>query len=204
MRKKIKLPARIILLFLTSFLVLSCNPLLNFGIVKEGKIFRSGQPDKDDFRYIAKELKIKTLIVFKKDVASFERNYAARFGIKLFHLNMSASTPPTDEQLEQYFGILYNQGSYPLWMHCQGGADRTGIMTALYRIEFEHWKKWDAILEMLTYFHIPLRYPKLTQYIYHYKRRYGKYRETDKEMEELKKFLKEKDLDPDSEPQERS
>ena len=185
---------RLTFLFLISFLILSCNPLLNFGVVKENRVYRSGQPDKDDFRYIAKELKIKTLLVFKKDIAGFEKSYAKKFGIKIEHIPLTASTPPTDAELDQYFGILLNPASYPLWMHCQGGADRTGIMTALYRIEFDHWSKWNAIFEMLTYFHIPLRYPKLTRYVYHYKRRYGKYRETDKEMEELEKFLKEKDL----------
>jgi len=33
-------------------------------------------------------------------------------------------------------------------VHCQHGADRTGMMTAIYRIAVEGWSKEDAIKEM--------------------------------------------------------
>jgi protein tyrosine/serine phosphatase len=33
-------------------------------------------------------------------------------------------------------------------VHCQHGADRTGMMTAIYRIAMEGWSKDDAITEM--------------------------------------------------------
>ncbi len=107
---------------------------------------------------------------------------------------MSATTPPTDEELDQFFSLATDRHNNPLWIHCQGGADRTGIMTALYHIEFNNWNKMEAIIDMISYFHIPFRYPKLTHYIFNYKRRYGSYRETTEEMEVLKTYLLEKDL----------
>ena len=185
---------RLTLFGLFTLLLISCNPLLNFGIVEKGKFYRSGQPHKDDFQYIARRLKIKTLVIFKQNVDSFERKLASQYGITLHHLQLSASTPPTDDELDQFFSIATNKSHQPLWIHCQGGADRTGIMTALYRIEFHNWSKLGAIIEMISYFHIPFRYPKLTEYILNYKRRYGSYRETDEEMEALKHYLEEKGL----------
>lgn len=186
--------ARLTLFGLLALLLWSCNPLLNFGIVEKGKLYRSGQPDKDDFKYIAGKLKIKTLVIFKKDVEPSERKLASQYGIQLYHLTMSAGTPPTDEQLSIFFNIVTNSQNHPSWIHCQGGADRTGIMTALYRIEFNNWSKMKAIIEMISYLHIPFRYPKLTEYIFNYQRRYASYRETDEEMEVLKQYLIEKDL----------
>ena len=34
-------------------------------------------------------------------------------------------------------------------MHCQHGADRTGAMSALYRIAVQGWSKEEAIREMV-------------------------------------------------------
>ena len=35
-------------------------------------------------------------------------------------------------------------------LHCQHGADRTGLITALYRILYEGWSKPAAIDEMIN------------------------------------------------------
>jgi len=34
-------------------------------------------------------------------------------------------------------------------LHCQHGADRTGLITALYRIVYQGWSKDQALEEML-------------------------------------------------------
>ncbi|MDQ0394656.1 tyrosine-protein phosphatase [Labrys monachus] len=36
----------------------------------------------------------------------------------------------------------------PVLLHCQHGADRTGLVCALYRILDENWSKADALAEM--------------------------------------------------------
>ena len=36
----------------------------------------------------------------------------------------------------------------PVLLHCQHGADRTGLITALYRIAYEGWSKPAALEEM--------------------------------------------------------
>src|SRR5262245_45227280 len=37
----------------------------------------------------------------------------------------------------------------PVLLHCQHGADRTGLVTALYRVLYQGWSKEDALDEML-------------------------------------------------------
>ena len=188
------------ILFSLPFLI-SCNPFLNFGVVAPHALYRSGQPDKDDLKAILKKAKIKTILNLKLGVNEKERSIARRFGAEVIHMPLSARTPPTEEELLSYLALLQNPKTYPLWVHCQGGADRTGVMIAIYRLEFDHWSKWEAILEMLRYFHIPFVYPKLTTYIYHYHRRLGHYQETDSEMKLLKENLQERgmlDEDPSS------
>src|SRR3989338_6346967 len=178
-----------VFLFTSFFLLTSCNPLLNFGVVLKGAFYRSGQPDSDDLKYVLKKAKVRTVLNLKGSTPSYEKDLARKFGARLIHMKMNASTPPTEEQLEAYLTLLKDPKTYPLWVHCHGGADRTGVMVAIYRMEFENWSKWRAMGEMLSYFHIPAVYTELTKYLYHYKRRYGAYEETAEEMKALARYL---------------
>lgn len=177
------------LLILLSLGSISCNPLLNLGIIVPNRFIRSGQPDTDDLKNILPQ-GIKTIINLKRSVEKFEQQLADEFGVELVHIRMSADYPPTEAQLENYFSVLDRKSSYPIWMHCQGGADRTGIMTAIYRIEYQNWSKNSAILEMIRYFHIPPIHPRLTTYIRNYQRRRGTYQETPGELLELQEIVK--------------
>ncbi|MBI2027822.1 MAG: tyrosine-protein phosphatase [Deltaproteobacteria bacterium] len=176
-----------------------CNPLLNFGVIVSNKFFRSGQPDNEDLFVIKDKLKIKTILNLKVSVDGHENKFAKKNKIRIIHMPMSAKRPPTNEQLNIFFDIIQNKSLYPLWMHCQGGADRTGVMAAVYRLEFENWSKWSALFEMIRYLHIPFRYPQLTRFIFFYERRFGSYQETPKELEELKTYLQSQDLWEDKE-----
>ncbi len=149
----------------------ACNPLLNFGIVKENVLYRSGEPDLEDFQVIHQYLKLKTILNLQREVSPVEENFAREHQIQIVHVPMSAAVPPTEDQVTQFFDIVTDVKRHPILMHCQGGADRTGVLTALYRIEFENWSKKDAVFEMMKHGHIPLLYPAQTQYIYQYKRR---------------------------------
>ena len=61
---------------------------------------------------------------------------------------LSWSTTPTEvaevlweiEQAQQHGGVL---------IHCYHGADRTGLIAAMYRIIYQHWSIQDAKREML-------------------------------------------------------
>ncbi|OGQ17889.1 MAG: hypothetical protein A3B70_02710 [Deltaproteobacteria bacterium RIFCSPHIGHO2_02_FULL_40_11] len=144
--------------------------MLNFGTIVQGRFYRSAQPDRDDLKYYAKKYKIRTILNlrFQRNIESFEVSFANKKGIQFISIPMDPDEPPTPEQLNQYFDLLLNGENYPIWMHCKGGADRTGIMAALYRIEFLGWSKNDAITEMISFFHFPPAHPNLIDFIHAY------------------------------------
>ena len=41
--------------------------------------------------------------------------------------------------MDQYLAILDNPDSYPILIHCQAGLHRTGLLSAVYRMEYEGW-----------------------------------------------------------------
>ena len=48
----------------------------------------------------------------------------------------------------RFLKIVRNPANQPVLLHCKHGADRTGMMTAIYRIVEQGWRKQDAIAEM--------------------------------------------------------
>lgn len=47
--------------------------------------------------------------------------------------------------------ILKDSDSFPVFVHCAAGKDRTGYSIATYRMVFEGWTANDAILEMYDF-----------------------------------------------------
>ncbi|MCK6535788.1 MAG: tyrosine-protein phosphatase [Polyangiaceae bacterium] len=53
-----------------------------------------------------------------------------------------------DEDVIRFLKIVTDPARQPVFVHCQHGADRTGTMTAMYRIVVQGWSKHEAIREM--------------------------------------------------------
>jgi protein tyrosine/serine phosphatase len=53
-----------------------------------------------------------------------------------------------DDQVIQALRILADRSNRPILVHCQHGADRTGVILALYRVVVQGWTKEDALREM--------------------------------------------------------
>ena len=55
---------------------------------------------------------------------------------------------PDIEDVIRFLEIVSDSNNTPVFVHCQYGADRTGVMCAIYRIAVQGWSKEDAIEEM--------------------------------------------------------
>jgi protein-tyrosine phosphatase len=50
--------------------------------------------------------------------------------------------------IDQYLAILDDPANYPVLIHCQAGLHRTGVFTALYRMEYQGWSVDRALHEV--------------------------------------------------------
>ena len=50
--------------------------------------------------------------------------------------------------VDDFCKILDDESSYPILLHCMAGLHRTGLLTAVYRMEYEHWPTADAVREL--------------------------------------------------------
>lgn len=143
----------------------------NAGEVVEGKLYRSAQPDENDLEYLHKTYGIRTILNLRGESESFEREFSQRHGINLVEISMSARRKPSQEEIGRFFEVVDNPKNWPVIIHCKGGADRTGILIAIYRIERQGWSVKKAEEEMKRHWHIPSAHPQMFDYL---DEKYGK------------------------------
>jgi protein tyrosine/serine phosphatase len=52
--------------------------------------------------------------------------------------------------VNQIEAIMADHARRPIFVHCQQGEDRTGLIVGLYRVETEHWSPAAAYREMIA------------------------------------------------------
>ena len=68
-------------------------------------------------------------------------------GLAYEHIYMK-TWHPEEEDTVRFLQIVTNPKRIPVLVHCGHGADRTGIMCAIYRVAVQNWKKEEALREM--------------------------------------------------------
>jgi tyrosine-protein phosphatase SIW14 len=115
----------------------------NFHQVDE-HIYRGGQPHPNGFSSLAK-LGIKTVIDLRGN--SPEGNQVQRAGMHYVRLPWSDFKAPSDSQIAAVLALLSDSSTWPVFVHCRRGADRTGTAIACYRIAHDHWPNQEALAE---------------------------------------------------------
>jgi protein tyrosine phosphatase (PTP) superfamily phosphohydrolase (DUF442 family) len=110
----------------------------------DAHVYRSAQPTAAGMRELEK-LGIRTVLClrdFHDDV-----DEARGTGLKLVRIELNAWHADEGELVEA-LRVLVAPANWPVLVHCQHGADRTGLVSALYRITVQGWDRERAIDEM--------------------------------------------------------
>ena len=107
-------------------------------------LYRSAQPTAEGMRNL-KQIGIRTIV----NLRSFhsDRDEIGHLGLGYEHIHMKAWHPEREEVV-RFLQIVTNPERTPVLVHCMHGADRTGTMSALYRIAVQGWTKDEAVREM--------------------------------------------------------
>ena len=107
-------------------------------------VYRSAQPSGDGFKEI-KSLGVKTVI----NLCFFHSDKRLLKGTDLNLINIyMIPFMPQEYDMITFLKIMSDENNSPVLIHCRHGADRTGLMSAVYRIVFDGWTKNQAIDEM--------------------------------------------------------
>jgi protein tyrosine phosphatase (PTP) superfamily phosphohydrolase (DUF442 family) len=121
-------------------------------------VWRSSQPAPHDIALFARN-GIRTIINLRgrRDCGSYrlERIWCARYGIRLIDFPAKSRQAP-DAAFFRDAKALFENVDYPMLMHCKSGADRVGMMSALYLMLVEA-RSADEALRQLSLRHGHIR-----------------------------------------------
>src|SRR5262249_48072814 len=139
----------------------------NFGRLN-ASYFRGAQPEGRDYADL-KSLGVKTVIDLTEGGDPHERGLVENLGMKFLRIPMTTRTAPTTPQIEQFLSIVNDPANQPIYVHCQGGRHRTGVMTAIYRMTDDGWNADRAFAEMKQYkFGADFLHPEFKKFVYAY------------------------------------
>jgi protein tyrosine/serine phosphatase len=137
----------------------------NFGQINDN-YYRGAQPAARDYADLA-ALGVKTVIDLTKDGRADEEGLVERAGMKFVRIPLTTSERPTDAKIDAFLKLVNDPANLPVYVHCQGGRHRTGVMTAVYRMTNDGWTAGQAFSEMQHYkFDTFPGHPVLKRFVY--------------------------------------
>jgi hypothetical protein len=141
--------------------------LRRLDVVKEGMLYRSGQPTAAGIAHLADQ-RVTTVVSLRREDAPLrfglcdvledngprESIFVNRIGARHQHWPMgrTAFWPFfSGKQFEQFFKLIDDPANFPLAVHCIGGRHRTGTFVALYRMEYDRWDVERTMREMYSF-----------------------------------------------------
>ncbi|MEY4612854.1 MAG: hypothetical protein RL179_827, partial [Planctomycetota bacterium] len=135
-------------------------------VVEPGKMYRSGQLTVAGFKDAVEHYKLKSIVNLQDDYPDpdvyktfwdrstiTEKKVCEDLGVK--YLFISPDLRPRPEvpfkrprAVEDFLKICDDPSNYPMVIHCRAGLHRTGVLAAIYRMEYNHWTINEAFSEM--------------------------------------------------------
>jgi protein-tyrosine phosphatase len=106
----------------------------NFNTVVPNSVYRSNQLSKDEFAYAIQKYQLKSIINLRLDYPADwytdELDISKIKNVKHYNVGFWAYSLPDPQVLAQLVEVL-DSVPRPVLIHCQGGADRSGLASAI-------------------------------------------------------------------------
>ena len=143
-----------------------------FREVTPGVLYRAGQLTADGFRDAVARAGIRTVVNCQNELPghdlfadphvalSFWDRRTVResalcrdLGVKYVHIEPDVRPNRTDpaarpEVIDRFLAVLDDPANHPVLLHCKAGLHRTGLLAAVYRMEYEGWDTVAAWTEL--------------------------------------------------------
>lgn len=148
------------------------RPAPELGIAQAAQVapgvYRGGQPTHEGLVNL-RDRGFKTVVNLRSHHS--ERGQVEALGMKAVEIPMQADIvcePPSEEAVFRFLDTVLDPANQPVFFHCAHGCDRTGTMSAVYRMEVEGWAPREALEEMRA-FGCAEYYGDLIRYVANYR-----------------------------------
>lgn len=138
----------------------------NFGRMNE-RLYRGAQPTSDGFANLRRQVGVDTIVRLSlgEEGAAREQAEVESLGMQFVGIPWSTQESPTADQVRTFLAVFDDPAHTRVFVHCKAGADRTGVMIALYRLSIDGWPIDRALDEMNAFHHHPLFLPHLQEFL---------------------------------------
>lgn len=144
----------------------SYNHSKRLRVVEAGKVYRCGQLTAEGLEDAVARFGIRTVLNLQDDVPDpdmwqtyldrrtvKESEVCRRLGVRYAWIGPDLVHPTlADRQrpvaIDQFLELMDKETTYPVLIHCKAGLHRTGLMSAIYRMEYQGWSHADAYREL--------------------------------------------------------
>jgi protein tyrosine/serine phosphatase len=134
--------------------------------VHQGVLYRSGCLTAGGFAEAVQRLGIKTIVNLQDEYADppvrvsylntsavSEIELCKQLGVHYIYLppdliSRQHSDSEHPEAIDKFLAVMDNPANYPVLIHCKAGLHRTGVMVAVYRMEYDGWSPEAALAEL--------------------------------------------------------
>ncbi|MFQ5846590.1 MAG: dual specificity protein phosphatase family protein [Candidatus Methylomirabilales bacterium] len=133
----------------------------NFHPITPGVAYRSAQLDRDELEYYITTYNIKSILNLRGKKAGApwyvdEMKVSRKYHVRHYDLSLSASREPSKRQEHKLLEIFKN-APRPILIHCKAGADRSGLVAAMWKVVVDKRSKSEAENRLsVLYGHFPI------------------------------------------------
>jgi undecaprenyl-diphosphatase len=133
----------------------------NFHEITKGEAYRSAQLNRDEFEYYIKKYHIRSVLNLRGQNSGEswykdELKVSADHHLVHYDISLSASREPDGEAMQKLLTV-FREAPRPILIHCKAGADRSGLVGAMWKVIVDHEPKSVACKQLfILYGHIPL------------------------------------------------
>lgn len=125
-----------------------CLP--RFVAVRPGVLYRSGQPRGPGLLWLRLR-GIRTLVNLRSpgsDGMAAEERFARLHGLAFHNVCIGHTAETVGAAADQFLRIVRHPRNWPVLVHCSRGKERSGVLSAVFRLECEQWPNREALAEM--------------------------------------------------------
>lgn len=133
----------------------------NFHAITSGEAYRSAQMDRDELEYYIDNYHLKSILNLRgknpdSDWYIEEVKVSSEHGIVHYDMALSASRELTAKEVRVLIEI-FSSAPRPILIHCKSGADRAGLVSAMWKVIVDNISKVEAKKQLsILYGHIPI------------------------------------------------